>query len=350
MRRGAWLGLAAFGLSLSADAADPAADWFARISDAARTTNYQGVIVYQTRERMETLKVVHRYEDGQEVERVQALTGDPREILKKGNQVICLLPKDRKVTLQLPTPKGLFPGMTPERIAQLAQYYDFKELGETRIAGRTCRGMAILPRDEYRYGYEIWADRDTAVPVKVNLRGARGAVIEQLMFTQIDFPKRIADAALRTELDPEKYRKVTRELREPPVPTASGRDVAADTRFARLPPGYQIAAREVRPSADGHGMVEHLVLSDGLSAISVFSARRKLPAQGLQGISQIGAVSAYGRRIGSMHVTVVGEVPSAAVQLVGEGARPGAGGAAAGTPGPAPAAVPVPSPLPAPRD
>lgn len=296
------------------------------MSDAARITNYQGVIVYQTRNRLETLRVIHRYADGNEVERVQALTGDPREILKQGNQVICLLPKDRKVTLQLPTPKGLFPAMTAERVTQLQKYYEFKDAGTTRIAGRKCRGITIAPRDQFRYGYEIWADSKTAVPVKVNLLGADHSVVEQLMFTQIEFPDTIPDSAFRTELDPAKFRRVTRIVRDAP-PMASEAEAAGDMRFAQLPPGYRVAMREVRRSPDGQSQVEHLVLSDGLSAISVFAAQRKTPplagAEGSgQGASQIGAVHAYRRVVGSLHVTVVGEAPSAAVRLVGDGAQP----------------------------
>src|SRR3546814_10455052 len=96
--------LLAVSWSLAASAADPA-DWLASMSEAARAANYQGVIVYQTHDRLETMRVVHRNRKGKEVERVQTLTGAPREIIRTGKQVVCLLPKDRKVTLELPTPK-----------------------------------------------------------------------------------------------------------------------------------------------------------------------------------------------------------------------------------------------------
>src|SRR3546814_8175445 len=150
--------LLAVSWSLAASAADPA-DWLASMSEAARAANYQGVIVYQTHDRLETMRVVHRNRKGKEVERVQTLTGAPREIIRTGNQVVCLLPKDRKVTLELPTPKALFPGLTPARVAQISRYYEFRDIGQARIAGRICRGITDEPRDQYSYGYEIWADR-----------------------------------------------------------------------------------------------------------------------------------------------------------------------------------------------
>ncbi|HET8880707.1 MAG TPA: MucB/RseB C-terminal domain-containing protein [Solimonas sp.] len=336
MRHRAALGLLAAGWSLTAAAADPA-DWLAQMSEAARTANYQGVIVYQTHARLETMRVVHRNRKGKEVERVQTLTGAPREIIRTGNEVVCLLPKDRKVTLELPTPKALFPGLTPERVARISRYYEFRDIGEARIAGRKCRGITIAPRDQYRYGYEIWADADTAVPVKVDLIGRGNAVMEQLMFTEIEFPKSIPDSALQPELDPEKFQRVTRVV---PEPQPFNVDAEADAQFANLPPGYHVAMRDVRPTLDGRGVVEHMLLSDGLSAISVFTAHRRPSVQAFQGFSQIGALSAYGRVVGSVHITVVGEAPSDTVRLIGENVQPAPTGLVPGTEASDPAPAP----------
>src|SRR3546814_19516001 len=65
-----------------------------------------------------------------------------------------------------------------------------------------------------------------------------------------------------------------------------------------------------------------MLLSDGLSAISVFTAHRKPRAQAFQGFSQSGALNAYGRVVGSVHITVVGEAPSDTVRLIGENVQP----------------------------
>ena len=50
----------------------------------------------------------------------------------RDGKVICLLPRDRKFTLDRPTPKGLFPTLTAERVAQLATVYDFESVGSAR--------------------------------------------------------------------------------------------------------------------------------------------------------------------------------------------------------------------------
>lgn len=300
-------------------ASDPAS-MLVQMSDAARSANYQGVIVYQTQDRMETLRVVHGVNDGHEIERVQTLTGAPREVVKRDGKVICLLPKDRKVTLDRPTPKGLFPALTAERVAQLASVYEFREIGDERVAGRSCKGLAILPKDRYRYGYEIWADAETRVPLKVNLIGRSGAVLEQMMFTEVQFPTRIPDSAFEPEEEADSdLHRVTASVAEPALPAPQADQT---WRFRELPPGFRVTMRSLRPTPDGKGVVEHVLVTDGLSAISVFSTRRESLSQPFQGQSRMGAVHAFGRMLGTVHITVVGEAPPETVRLIGESLQP----------------------------
>ncbi|MEQ1437836.1 MucB/RseB C-terminal domain-containing protein [Fontimonas sp. SYSU GA230001] len=312
----------AWGCLIGAAACAPAlgaepADLLVRMSEAARSANYQGVIVYRTQDRLETLRVIHGFEDGVEMERVQALDGTPREVLKRDGRVICLLPKDRRVTVDRTTPKGLFPELSAERVAQIAQVYEFQELGSARVAGRSCRGLAITPRDDFRYGYHICADSETDVPLQVNLIARDGQLLEQMKFTEVEFPPSIPAQAFRSGLDP------AAEPSSEPVPAAAG-PLAGPVvgplpwQFRKLPPGFRVTMRELRPTADGKGIVEHVLLSDGLSAVSVFSARREVPVQGFQGQSSMGAVHAFGRLIGRVHVTVVGEAPPQTVRMIGE--------------------------------
>jgi len=299
--------------------ADEPTAWLVKMSEAAREVNYQGVVIYRGDDLLETFRVTHRYQNGVERERVHSLTGEPREVEKQGDQLICLLPKTRRATAERPTPKGLFPGLTAERVQQVAQVYQFDNLGEARVAGRVCRGIAITPRDDFRYGYEVWADAQSAVPLKVNLIGRDGALLEQMMFTEVEFPGSIPDSAFVT---PAPVRGESTKLApaapdSAPVPTP-----VAAVFGGQLPPGFRVIQRDVR-NMPGKGMVEHWLLSDGLSAISVFTTRREAPTRGFQGFKPIGALNAYGRVSGSMHITVVGEVPQQTVKMVGDGLKLG---------------------------
>ncbi|MEW6166545.1 MAG: MucB/RseB C-terminal domain-containing protein [Pseudomonadota bacterium] len=318
MSRALLLTLLTLASTAAVGAEEPAA-MLMRMSEAARDANYQGVIVYRTQDRLETLRVVHGVREGAEIERIQTLTGAPSEIVKLNGRVICLLPKDRRLTLDRPTPKGLFPVLSEERVAQLMTMYEFEAIGAARVAGRQCHGLAITPKDELRYGYRIWADAETGVPLKVNLVGREGRVLEQMMFTEVEFPEQLPDAVFDTEADQARVQSA-------PPPRAVAVDARAlpeaSWQFRELPPGFRVAMRERRLTADGGGVVDHVLLTDGLTAISVFSAYREASAPAFQGQSRMGAVHAFGRMLGTFHITVVGEAPPETVRMIGESLQP----------------------------
>lgn len=332
-----WAGL---GLAISASAsAQGPESWLLQAGDAARTVNYQGIVIYRGEDVLETFRVVHRFEDGEERERMQSLTGEVREVLKHDDRVICILPRDQHMTVNLPTPQGFVPLLPAARLQQVQQLYEFKDLGTARIAGRVSHGVAVEPRDRYRYGYDVWADAETAVPLRVTLRDADRQMVEQIFFTQVEFPSSIPDAAFETAFEAETMRRVT-QAAAPAISAAAAEVVAnesapfddgragdarallrpdaAELQVSALPPGFRVVMRDVRKVA-GRGLVEHVVLSDGLTAVSVFRAERRVSqTMAARGVSRLGAVHAYSRVDGRMDITVVGEVPPATIRMIGD--------------------------------
>ncbi len=319
------------GACFSAPAAEPTpaaepSDTLIQAAAAARNTTYEGVILYRGDDQFDVLKVQHRFKDGSEREHLVSLTGEPRQLLRIDNRLICILPKDRMVSIDRPAGmKNFLAQLTPARLHQLAQWYEFRDQGSSRIAGRDCNGVAVIPRDQYRYGYEIWTDKDTGLPLKVSLVGQQRELLEQVMFTEVSFPAAIEDAAFEEPaVDSSKFRTIAQVL-----PSLDGSPAAADVQrprvsFEKLPPGYRVVAREQRPLPAGQeGEVEHLLLSDGLSAVSVFSAiEQRASEKTFVGVSQLGPMEAYGRSVGSYHITIVGEVPTQAIRMIGDGVRP----------------------------
>lgn len=304
MRAAVVLCAAASLLGAAPAVADDAVAWLLKVSEAGRQANYQGTVVYRDGQRMDVMRLVHRQQDGRVQERLTSLNGRPRDILREGDRV-AFVAGDESVQ----SSQSLFPVLSQDQLAQAAHHYEFRDLGNARVAGRSCRGVIMSPRDEFRYGYEICGDAETAVPLRVTLLDRGGRTVEQLMFTEIAFPARIADAAFA----PPPGAK--------PVPVAVQAAVAAPEtwRLVRLPPGFRVVRRDLAPAADGQGMVEHVLLSDGLSAVSVFGVRPAATERRFRGLSNIGAMSAYGRRIGAFHITVVGEVPPGTVRMIGDG-------------------------------
>ncbi|MGQ0530799.1 MAG: MucB/RseB C-terminal domain-containing protein [Panacagrimonas sp.] len=312
-------------LSVGAQAAESPGEWLAEMSRAARAANYEGVVVYRGGDVLETFRVTHRFANGSERERVQSMTGEVREVLKQNDKVTCLLPKDRRLTAKHPTtPKGLFQSLNPARLEQIKTVYELRALGQSRVAGRICRGIAIAPRDEFRYGYELWADDQTGVPLKLSLVAHDGRLLEQMFFTEVSFPKQIADSAFITDVSVDEARESTvaaadaiAEAHErEPVAEPAAVD-APGPQFSKLPPGFRVVRRQV--SASSAGVREHLLLSDGLSAVSVYRVLRpEANLSATQRLDQMGPLNAYSRAVGQMQITVVGEAPRRTIKMIGD--------------------------------
>ena len=70
--------------------------------------------------------------------------------------------------------------------SQLASWYDLRLVGESRVAGRPAVVLAVTPRDQHRYGFELHLDRDTGLPLKSLLLNEKGQLLERFQFTQLN--------------------------------------------------------------------------------------------------------------------------------------------------------------------
>lgn len=86
----------------------------------------------------------------------------------------------------------------------------------------------------------------------------------------------------------------------------------------KLPPGYTLSAHMRRKLPARRQPVEHLVYSDGLAVVSVFVEPVNDATQGaLSGLTHMGAVHAYGKVVDGHQITVLGETPAMAVDMIG---------------------------------
>src|SRR5204862_425456 len=109
--------------------------------------------------------------------------------------------------------------MTSES-ANAASVYDIREVGRTRLNRRDTHIITVSPKDEYRYGYRLWIDDSTAMPLKTQLCDTHGHVIEQIVFASLTLPSRIPDSAFKTEVSTEGFQWLRNET--PPPAQAEG--------------------------------------------------------------------------------------------------------------------------------
>lgn len=281
-------------------------------ANAVRLESYRGVMVYLRGSELDTLKIVHRYHDDVEQERLVSLTGPPREVIRNGGKVTSILPQHHLVLISKRRSHGLLGSVTDFSPSRMAANYVVRDLGERRLAGRDCRLVSIEPKDKYRYGYRMLIDEKKRLPLKLDLVSGSN-VLEQLMFTEISFPKAIPDSDFLPHYDVHGYQIIKHQaiqMDDPSVP---------EDRWQanNLPPGFRLAEDGVR-QVTKNGYVRQMLFTDGVATVSAFIAPAGL-RKPLQGASRMGAVHAYGQLDGDMQITVVGEVPAITARQIAQG-------------------------------
>ncbi len=301
----------------SAAQADPASDWLGKINRAARTLNYDGTFVYLHNDQLEAVRILHRVEKGRVQERVVSLNGAAREVVRTDQEVRCYLPDEKSVMVEHRRVDDTnFPSLLPEQLSGLKANYDIV-LGRTgRVTGRLAQQLIIKPRDEFRYGYHLWADQETGLLLQADLRDAKESLIEQFMFAQVTIGSPIAAAALQpaTRGDGFTWHRETS--------TGLNPETSVRWQVEEMPSGFRLSRQMMRQAPRRNVPLEHLVLSDGLATVSVFiEPIGDAGADGMVGASHVGAVHAFGVRVEDHLVTAVGEVPAATVALVAGAVR-----------------------------
>jgi sigma-E factor negative regulatory protein RseB len=289
-------------------------DLLEKMKRAVTELNYQGTFIYLHDSHLQTMQILHTARGGLEKERLWSLNGAVTKLLRDANKVTCITPESSQVSVDTPHSHRRFPTLLPDDLRSLSRHYTFHLLGKDRIAGRFTKVVAIIPEDtSHRYGYRLYLDDATALPLKSDLMDEMGNPIAQIMFTSIQ---------LDPETPAEVIEKGGQQAMEKMVEARhlkSSRNETSGWRFNWMPPGFKRTADNQWLDPIDGTKVEQIVLSDGLASLSVYIEQL---AQGqensLNGSSRVGAVNAWGRTYGSYQVTAVGEVPQKTVQKVVE--------------------------------
>ena len=265
---------------------DDAGQWLQRIDGAVLNNEYQGVLVFAQGDRIESLAVEHRIRDGVETLRLRTLSGPPRELLKRNGKL-----HSDSLGGSAPTSGAASAQTIFSQFGRLARnkWYRASLAGQDRIAGRPAQAIEVRAIDDWRYGYRLWLDQETALPLKIVTVDERGDTVEQVAFTQI----RISPA------------KVKPAAQRPPEPKA------LDNPFKDVK-GFRLVAR------GRQGASEHYLFSDGLASVSLYvePAAVKDKAQ-MRKDSVNGLMFANG----NTRYVVLGKVPVATLERILAAAR-----------------------------
>jgi sigma-E factor negative regulatory protein RseB len=298
--------LLAVGVALGAEPRE----WLERMNHALTTRNYIGVFTHNHGGRVETLRIIHRVRGSDVSERLLSLDGPGREFIREGDELTCYLPDKHTVLVEQRAPDGPLLGALPAIGDRDSLVYEIRGGERERLLGRTTRVVALQPRDEYRYGYRLWIDEQTSMPLKTQLCGASGEVIEQIVFSNIDLPERIPDSMFKPQIDASNYRwlRADRQLVSTSTP--------ALWEAMKLPPGFRMATRSAQAMPGSSEPVAHLVFTDGIASVSVFVEPRKDDSRPAEGPQRVGSSSAFSTVVDGHQVTAVGEVPPTTVEFI----------------------------------
>lgn len=289
---------------VASDAEHSPIDLLGQMSKALSELEYEGTLVYLNGHELSTLRLAHRIDGGQAFESLLALSGPVRAVARSHQSVTCVLPDARAISLPRhgSSASTLHAGaLDAER---LQPHYLVRGLGRSRVAGRDTLVVGIIPRDDLRYGYRFYIDEETGLPLKTDLMDDTATPIEQVMFTEIEFLDRVSDGLEASALAPSSPADAS---------PASAPIDSAPWRFSELPAGYQVVASDP-PAADADAIRRWFMISDGLSAVSVYIEPDQ--GQGLNGHKRVGAVNAAGRSLDGHQITAVGEAPPQTVQAI----------------------------------
>jgi len=299
----------------SADLQLPAKQWLEKMQTAAIHQNYRGVFVFSRDEATSSMRIVHRYDRGEEQERLIQLDGEKGEVFRRGAVVMCVFPDNRVVQVE--------PSQLTNKIVQAFakfepdhHYYRIEMAGQDRLIDRSSIKISVMAQDAHRYSYVLWLDQQTGLLLKSVLQNDQGVELERFQYTQIEFPLHIADDELQVT-------KTGTLVKHEVIPSAKkDRRWPSEMKWMVdwAPPGFKKVSGPLDPGDNV------MVYSDGLASYSVFieaSENKMLP----EGASLVGATVAYAQKFQfgehRYNVTVVGEVPAMTAMMVAESVKPG---------------------------
>lgn len=297
------------GLAWAAEADPEVSAWLDKMGRALREQNYEGIFTYMRGYRFDTVKVVHTFADGEEIERLVHLNGEQREVVRHGDEIICRHERSDHVDLDHEVPLGPFTHAFNENLANYQSLYDFTLRGKDRVAGRPTVKLEITPSNDDRYGYRLWLDEATGLLLQSHLVN-RGRVLEVFQFSRVDIGETIDEAQFASTLGEDAI-----EHRLTPIePVTEQHTQKPQWRVAWLPNGFR---RVISPSPD------RILYSDGIATFSVFVERNGGEQLGELDTHMGGTVVITRRLKGSaQQITVVGEVPIDTARKVAESVEP----------------------------
>jgi sigma-E factor negative regulatory protein RseB len=279
-------------------AADSPSYWVTRMGETLRLREYEGTFVYVHDSRLEAMRISRQIGSEGATERLTSLTGERRELFKRGDEVRCVTSAGVLTANAFSRIESLADSL--EKTFEASSSYQWSIAGQDRVAGFDAIVIDAAPIDDSRYGYRLWIDRESGMFLGSAMMTLQGKPIEQIMFTQLQLHQ------LRVEHAESKSPKKQDQVSDGRIQKPS--HLTQSLESAVLPKGFRLVASGVSPSH-----TQHYVYSDGLANLSIYIEPKSL---GFVGAIRRGSINAYGLTRANQHVVVMGDLPGPVVRRI----------------------------------
>lgn len=286
--------------------------WFNRMSQALRQLNFEATLVHTQGDRIQPLLWLHgRHADGLEVELLVQLNGADVRILRLGDTTSYYFqPSDNSYSLQSDVTYGLLPAAFYQRFSTLSDFYQVIAGTGMRVTGRNTQFLRLVSRDNSRYHYGLWVDRETGMLLKMQMTTPQGEVLEQVQLTSFqvrsELPVSLADL---------------RGVQRPPrlFELQQMTDTSYGVMVDWLPGGFQLQRKNHRRLLETNVPTDYFLYSDGLTDVSIYvspASDVNLPNLSIQGPESL--VTAQRQNFA---ITVVGKLPVETLNRIADSIR-----------------------------
>lgn len=292
-------------------------DWLRRMHDASKNRAYIGTYVVSSGGQIQSAKIWHVCEGGQQVERVEALTGAARSTFRHNEKMVTFMPDQKLVRHEKREMLSSFPEIVQSADHRISDFYKLKLEGTERIAGVEADIAVLVPKDTMRFGYRVWTEQKKGLVVKLQTLDVDGRVLEQAAFSEL-----LMDAPVKMDKLLQMMGKVDgMRVEQPTLVKTTAR--AEGWYLPASVAGFKPISCYKRPAAASAASTSddsmQWVFSDGLASVSLFLESYDRQRHNKESGMSMGATHTLTRHIGSYWLTAMGEVPMATLKQFASG-------------------------------
>lgn len=330
-RVGPWMVLAGASLLAGTAAAQPSADsqvdarearyWLSRIHEATARRNFIGTFVVSAGGMVFSSRIAHYCDGSNQFERIESLDGQMRQVYRQNDRVTSLWPRSRVAVLETRQLMSQFPALLPAGVGRIVESYRVQSLGEGRVAGHEAHVLLLSPKDGFRFGYRLWAEKQSGLLLRAEVFDEHGVVLEASAFSELMIGvKPQPELVTRSMKRLDGYR-IERPVFEPTELLTEG------WTLRQTPPGFahvssvrrSMATQDVSAATGPAPPVLQSIYSDGLTHVSVFIEPFAPLVHQRESLMAMGATQTLTQRQADWWITVIGDVPVTTLRAFASG-------------------------------